>query len=428
MALQFSFRHFFHPLAIIRQRRLLDTTRNWTQPDWEEFQVRQLQPLLLHASRQIPWWRMRFAETGFDPRDFKTLNDLQRIPLLTRQEIQQAGLAMRSLDWQSRGAHPVMTSGTTGNQLSIWMDQKADVQEFCYYWKLWNEGGYHLGQTLAEFSNTAFHNHLKQDSQFEFLTRRLLLNSNWFTPKRTAIQLNEIRRRGCQFLKGSPAQLRTFAEFIRDSGETIQFKTIFCQGEILDLPTQRLLEASFSCRVIDSWGQMERCGAMASCSSGKLHLIPEYGIIEFLPLKDELNTNGTQCVQLAVTSLYNHAFPLFRYLTGDIAEVLKKPVICSCGRQTPTVERIIGRESQIIRTPDGRVLTSLFLVFEDFPAIRSGKFMIDNQGCLLIHIVPEKEFTDTVAGQIKARISQLAGATMNVEIIYHDSITAMQQA
>ncbi|HAY09418.1 MAG TPA: hypothetical protein DCY18_05710, partial [Thauera sp.] len=49
--------------------------------------------------------------------------------------------------------------------------------------------------------------------------------------------------------------------------------------------------------------------------------------------------------------LHNFAFPLLRYEVGDYAEVGEP---CPCGRGLPVIRRILGRQRNMLRLPDGR--------------------------------------------------------------------------
>ena len=54
---------------------------------------------------------------------------------------------------------------------------------------------------------------------------------------------------------------------------------------------------------------------------------------------------------VVVTTLHNFAMPLIRYRLRDQAEVGEP---CPCGRGLPVLRRIVGRQRNMIRLPDGR--------------------------------------------------------------------------
>ena len=68
-----------------------------------------------------------------------------------------------------------------------------------------------------------------------------------------------------------------------------------------------------------------------------------------------LDENGRPCRpgeigRVVVTPLHNYAMPLIRYEIGDYVE-LGEP--CACGRGLPVINRILGREQEILVLPTG---------------------------------------------------------------------------
>ncbi len=79
------------------------------------------------------------------------------------------------------------------------------------------------------------------------------------------------------------------------------------------------------------------------------HLQSESLIVEVL------DTDGAPCApgetgQVVVSTLHNFAMPLLRYASGDYAEAGEP---CACGRGLPVLKRIVGRQRNMLRRPDG---------------------------------------------------------------------------
>src|SRR5690606_21450804 len=73
---------------------------------------------------------------------------------------------------------------------------------------------------------------------------------------------------------------------------------------------------------------------------------PELIIIEILDDNDDPVPEG-QAGELTITTLGVEAMPLIRFKTGDIVRAYTDP--CSCGRNTPRVGPVIGRQKQMIK-------------------------------------------------------------------------------
>ena len=86
------------------------------------------------------------------------------------------------------------------------------------------------------------------------------------------------------------------------------------------------------------------------------------------------------------TSLHNMSMPLLRYDTGDLADFDEQALGCPCGRQFPQIRCVIGRRNDLIVTPDGRAIGTLFLAFNGVPGILVGQFVQQTAHRLLVRI------------------------------------------
>src|SRR5262249_20401397 len=109
-------------------------------------------------------------------------------------------------------------------------------------------------------------------------------------------------------------------------------------------------EAFFGARVFDCYSSGEMGIVALDCPTGGVrHVMAETVMMEVL------NDEGTPCApgetgRVILTDLSNFASPLIRYDTTDYAE-LAGP--CACGRGLPALARIVGRERNLLRRPDG---------------------------------------------------------------------------
>ena len=85
-----------------------------TRPEIEKLQLERLQKTVRHCMNS-PFYKQRFAENHLSPEDIRSLDDLQKIPFTTKQDLRDTypfGLASVPLEKTVR-LHS--SSGTTGN-------------------------------------------------------------------------------------------------------------------------------------------------------------------------------------------------------------------------------------------------------------------------------------------------------------------------
>ena len=75
--------YFIHYPHYLKIKRLLDRRVFETKKQVEQYQYRQIKKIITHAFHHVPYYRKLFTEIGFKPGDFRSMDDLQKIPLLT---------------------------------------------------------------------------------------------------------------------------------------------------------------------------------------------------------------------------------------------------------------------------------------------------------------------------------------------------------
>jgi phenylacetate-CoA ligase len=105
--------------------------------------------------------------------------------------------------------------------------------------------------------------------------------------------------------------------------------------------------------------------------------------------------------------------PLVRYRTGDFVKIKKYPQKCPCQRGFPTVISILGRQSDIIFTPDGRALTALYVAFDRTPGLLFGQIVQEKIDRLIIRTCPNSpEINKTLLNNLR----EFVGNDMEIAI------------
>ncbi len=80
--------------AYERTLRLLVESERWSADQHRARQIEQVRDLLRMAGQTVPYYRQLFRELGFDPAGIACLDDLQGLPLLTRDMVRELGSAL----------------------------------------------------------------------------------------------------------------------------------------------------------------------------------------------------------------------------------------------------------------------------------------------------------------------------------------------
>jgi phenylacetate-CoA ligase len=110
--------------------------------------------------------------------------------------------------------------------------------------------------------------------------------------------------------------------------------------------------------------------------------------------------------------------PLLRYEVGDLAEVDADPEPCACGRAMPRVRRISGRQDDVVIAPDGRVITTLFIVFNQVAGIAQGQVIQEEPNQLRVRLVRTPMYTDRSEAEFLHYLRRFIGPDMKVQFEY----------
>ena len=394
--------------------------RQWQPfPALRQYQENQLQRTIRQACEHVPYYRRLFRDLHLSPRDIRSVEDLKKLPLLSRETVRLSGRDMVAEHSLRQHLRPYSSSGSSGAPVTVYHGRDSNALEFVYYWRHWGWAGFRPGQHFAELQTIRF---LQRKNLDDCLSRwqphlgRLLLNSNRLGPAQAAAMAGEIRKHGCRFLKGLATTLAGFALACREVGVAdLRFRAVFATGENLRPRDRALIETMFQSPVLDSYGQMERVVAISQCPQGGYHVNMDYGVLELEDLQPV--DGGRSFVGRAVgTSLHNPLMPFIRYDLGDRIEVFAEAPPCPCRRTLPLIKAIYGRDGKTVITPDGNYLTSLYVLTDIMSGVDFIQYVQDAPDRLSLRIVPGIQWNPAIREQTLGLVRRAAGPSMDISI------------
>ena len=155
------------------------------------------------------------------------------------------------------------------------------------------------------------------------------------------------------FIRGYPDPMLFLAKYIRDNNVILPpIAAINTTGNILFPEIKALIEKVFSAPVFDSYSCEGGANAFECDTHNCYHLSMEYAVTEIMSEPKEENSGKRG--RVITTDLHNYAVPFIRYDSQDY--VVKSSEQCSCGRKLLAIDKIEGRDSDILITPKGKYL------------------------------------------------------------------------
>jgi phenylacetate-CoA ligase len=318
--------------------------RHETMPraDLEALQLRKLRNLIGHADENVPWHAKRLRDAGVTADSVKTLDDLRRIPFMTRDEWMEGQLEDPPFG-QLLAAPPEaairyhMTSGTTGKTPIRALDSMKDWEWIA---EMWCYGLHGFGvrppdRLFIAFGYATFIGFWGLHYAAEKMGCLVLPGGAMATDARVRT-LHEMQ---ATVVASTPTYALRMAQEAKGLGIDLAkgpVEKLILSGEPAgSIPaTKRLIEELWGAKAADTAGMTELGTIMIfECAEqpGGTHIIEDHYIEEVIdPTTDEPVGYG-EFGERVVTSFGRGFIPVLRYRTRDL--VVKVPgSTCPCGR------------------------------------------------------------------------------------------------
>ncbi len=362
----------------------------------EELQEMWLKKIIHYSYNKVPYYHHLFKNLDIKPEQIQSVNDLEKIPILTKDIIRTHYDQFKPLSLQSQRWVGGSTGGSSGEPLQYRMTKRDETLGLAMMYANWGYAGYELGDKVAIIAGSSLCPTTKVkfiDSMKAFMLNEKRISSfdlseqNLFKIVR---QLNKFKPR---YIRGYASAIYLFASFIKEKELKIDFQPdgIFTTSEVLFEHQREIIEESFRSRVFDQYGLNDGGVSAYECEmhSG-MHIDILRSVMEIVDDNGYRVKEGAEGHILA-TSLHNFAFPFIRYNTGDLG--ILSAETCPCGRKTQLLSKLIGRVSDFIHTPNGRIIHGTFFskIFWERSWTKHIQIIQKSNEKLVIRIVPQRQ-------------------------------------
>ncbi len=349
----------------------------------KRFQEARLRTLLGYLQTHSGYYRKLFDVHGIAIDGIRTLEDLARIPMTTKADLQSRNDEFRCVGREAIADY-VTTSGTAGDPVLLALtdgdlDRLAYNESFSYQ---------HMGMVAGETVQLT-----------TTIDRRFMAGLAYFLGARKAgmgivrvgsgvpeLQWDSIARIQPDAVVCVPSFLLKLVEFAEAHGIDFRNSSVrkaLCIGEPLRNPDFSL--NTLARRIKDKWdielyatyASTEMATAFTECAHGRGgHHRPELIIAEFVDDRDRPVPEG-EAGELVVTTLGVEGMPLLRFKTGDIVQPHYGP--CACGRTTMRLGPVIGRKNQMVKYKGTTLYPpALFDLLNDFEEVENYVVELDS--------------------------------------------------
>lgn len=383
----------------------------------EALRERKLRALIRHAYDHVPYYRALFQSARLSPSDIKTVEDLRHVPITTKENIRQAGC-----DQTMAGTAylcptiAVTTSGTTGTPLTIYLSPEELRTRQLIEFRSLLAVGLRPRDVLVILG--------PEKARTSRLHERFGMYRTEVIPAAlsTEEQMRRLRELKPTVLWAYPTVLRAVLHQANYRLEALCTpRILITSAEPLDQVMRDRIVGGSSIEMFNFYGANEIGRIAYECPAHEgLHVNADHVILECVA--DGSRMNGSRSGGVVLTALNALAMPFIRYRLEDVCAMTYRR--CSCGSSFPLIDAPGGRESDLLRLPNGTLRSpwELHFILRNVGGINQFRFLQDELDHLVLEIVPACHFSVASLAQIRSRLLDILGGSIRLDIHLVDFI------
>jgi phenylacetate-CoA ligase len=401
---------------ILELRKLLHN-RILSPADLKALQERKLRAVIRHAWQKVPYYHSLFRSAGLSPEDIRTVEDLQYVPITTKEELRAAGLesiTAKGIDLSSCLA--LHTSGSTGKPFTVYLTRREARTRRLIEFRALLSTGFRPRDRLAVLG--------PQQARPRRLHDRLELYRTEVISALLSVedQIRCLRRMQPTVLWAYPTVLLALLQrFDYRLSRLARPRALITSAEVFDEVMKERLRADINIEMFNFYGAREVGRIAAECPAHEgLHVNADQVILECL--EGDRPAGWGKPGVVVLTSLNALVMPFIRYRLGDICMLIKDH--CSCGSPFPLIGPPRGRDWDMIRLPSGRLLSPLgfHFILRRCPGIDQFRFIQESSEHFVLQLSSRKGFAPESLLQLRSRLMEHLSEPVRLDIQLVDFI------
>jgi len=321
-----------------------------SRDEMRKLQLKRLKDVVKRAYENVPYYKKRFDDAGINPQDIKTLEDIQKIPLTTKDDL-RAAYPFGMFAVPRREIVEVHTSsGTTGKPtVSGYTHKDLDI---------WSEV---MARGLTMFGldeddliqNTHGYGLFTGGFGVHYGAQKIGATVIPISTGQTRRQIEIMKDFGTTVLIVTPSYGLYLAEVAEEEGLTsgdLNLKSIGFGAEMWTEEMRQEIQKRFNAPAYNIYGLTEIMGpgvALECAEQDGLHVMEDHFYPEIIDSETMEVLEDGKKGELVITTLTRHGMPIIRFRTKDVTRLRRGE--CACGRTHVKMDRITGRTDDMLK-------------------------------------------------------------------------------
>jgi len=389
------------------------------ESELKKIQSKMLRSIIRHSYENVPFYHNKMKNAKITPYDIKCAEDLQKMPLTTKQELKETPLSERiSINTNLKKCWTPHTGGSTGIPLTVaYSESDEDYQKAVAL-----RPNLSCGQKIFDrWIIISSPNRVNSEKKW-------FQKIGVFSPQFISLfdnldnQLLYLKKFNPDIIDGFASSIYLLSLKIRETDSTkIKPRIIYTTSEVLTKQMRETIESVFNLKVYDQFGCVELGRTAWECTEHMgYHIDSDAVVMEFL--KNGLNVAPGEQGEITYTGLYNFTMPLIRYTIEDVGILSEEK--CPCGRGLPLLKLIEGRKDEFLFTPDGKIHSPIIwqLLLKPISEIYQFRIIQEKMNRIVIQIVKSDNYSQETTNSIINQVTSYFGDNINFEIEFLQEI------
>lgn len=343
---------------------------------------------------------------------YRKLSDEDEFPVMNKMSLLEFYKDHTAKGGFTTPTHISSTSGSTGTPFAVIQDYKkrnrtiADLKvfgEFCNYPS-------HERMLFFRVINSTLHRTPEQEERENIY----YMDSSSLGEEQLNEMVQAILDKKPRIVFSYASTLVELAKYIISLGlksDSFSMKSVLTGGEGIPEEDRRMLEHVFGCRVYRRYSDMELGILGQDMGDGGSYML-NWGsyYFECLKVDSDVPAPAGEVGRIVVTDLFNYAFPMIRYDTGDLG-IMEYPI----NGAFPQLKSIFGRSRDCVYTVDGKLISpaKISVMMWDVKGIKQWQFIQQTKDHYILKIngMEDIDFTPIIQN-----FAGLLGKDANIEI------------
>jgi phenylacetate-CoA ligase len=409
---------YYHQLELLQ----------WLAPERiRELQEARLKALVKHAYRHVSYYRERLDRLGIQPDEIQRIEDLQRLPVLRKDDIRKnLHFDLLSDSHDKLSMLPVTTSGSNGQPLTLYTDRMQLEMRWATTLRCQEWTGYRFGDRQVRLWGSA-----RARTRLQALrawldalsSRRTNLAGVEIGKEQVSRALRILRDRKPVVLEANAEVLPLVASAAREVPNPEALSRAVLAAECtLSAGERREVEEALRTELFAQYRSPELSVVAQECEQHQgYHVNAESYIVEIVA--EGRPAEPGEAGDVLITDLTNLSVPLIRYAIGDRAVAAAAP--CPCGRGLPLLAAVQTRPPALVSGANQCWVPGEFFAdaLKDYGhVVRRFQVVQERSGAITFRIVKGPRFSESSLRPVLDLLRRHLGTGMEIDVQLVDHI------